>query len=352
MSTIAEQLGLSQETVQRLIGDYLNAHILAVFAYALYIMIFGATMRLMVQRGQWSPRRITLTVILCLIWAFATVSLGVAWNAMYATYVTHGQTQDAIFGYMLGIGSGNFTSQRLSLNLALAVTTALNAILAELINIWRCWELYHRNWLVPVVPFLGVICGLLSQVFALVTLYPSSGPKYASSLALINWTVVYYAVTASVNILTTTLIITRILLVSGLKRARTYRGLIAILIESAFLYSATYIVYLALYVRDAPSADRDAFVYVQGLLSAVTATAPTLIIGRVVTGEAHPDDSWTRTCLPHMSTTVRRTAESIRFASFRPARTQDTNAVELPNASSEFDSSEQQSKARGDRDVA
>ncbi|KAF9009328.1 hypothetical protein BDZ89DRAFT_1167996 [Hymenopellis radicata] len=87
MSTIAEQLGLSEEAVQRLIGDYLNAHILAVFAYALYIMIFGATMRLMVQRGQWSPRRITLTVILCLIWAFATVSFGVAWNAMYATYV-------------------------------------------------------------------------------------------------------------------------------------------------------------------------------------------------------------------------------------------------------------------------
>ncbi|KAF9014468.1 hypothetical protein BDZ89DRAFT_1076590 [Hymenopellis radicata] len=73
MSTIAEQLGLSEETVQRLIGDYLNAHILAVFAYALYIMIFGAPMRLM-------------------------VSFGVAWNAMYATYVTHGQTQDAIFG--------------------------------------------------------------------------------------------------------------------------------------------------------------------------------------------------------------------------------------------------------------
>lgn len=66
----------------------------------------------------------------------------------------------------------------------------------------------------------------------------------------INWTIVYYSVTAALNVLTTSLILIRILSIGGIKSARTYRGLIEILIESALLYSVVYIVYLALYVRD------------------------------------------------------------------------------------------------------
>ncbi len=90
------------------------------------------------------------------------------------------------------------------------------------------------------------------------------------SLAQVNWTVVYDATLAAVNVLTTTLILARIISVCGIKHVRTYGGLIGILIESAFLYSTTYIILLVLYLRDAASADRESFVYVQGLLNAVT----------------------------------------------------------------------------------
>ncbi|KAF8912262.1 hypothetical protein CPB85DRAFT_604746 [Mucidula mucida] len=83
----------------------------------------------------------------------------------------------------------------------------------------------------------------------MVTTY-SSDPLMTASTSQVNWTIVYYAVTTSVNILTTLLIIIRILSVGGLKRVRTYRGILGILIKSAFLHSATYMVFLGLYARD------------------------------------------------------------------------------------------------------
>ncbi len=150
---------------------------------------------------------------------------------------------------------------------------------------WRCWELYQRRWIVVVLPILGVIAGLseiiqvvylsfieflphsVSHAFVLVTLFPVEGsPATTANWAQIDWTIVYYGITASINILTTSLIIIRILCVGGFKHARTYRGIIEIMVESAVLYSGIYIVYFSLYV----GSDGYAFFYVEGLVNAVT----------------------------------------------------------------------------------
>ncbi len=93
-------------------------------------------------------------------------------------------------------------------------------------------------------------------------------------MSQVNWTIVYYAVTTSANILTTLLIIIWILSVGGLKSVRTYRGILEILIESAFLYSATYVLFLGLYARDtALSYWSVSNWYVVGLLNAVTVSS-------------------------------------------------------------------------------
>ncbi|KAF9030234.1 hypothetical protein BDZ89DRAFT_1132536 [Hymenopellis radicata] len=145
------------------------------------------------------------------------------------------------------------------------------------------------------------------------------------SLNEINWQIVYYSITAGTNVLTTFLIIFRILSLGGLKSARTYRGLLEILVESAFLYSATYIIYLVLLLRDFHlpywSYTSD---YMYGLINAVTALAPTMIIQRVMSGGARPNDSWIHSSLPSMGSTMRSLEESIQFDSVHPAQTQDT----------------------------
>ena len=62
------------------------------------------------------------------------------------------------------------------------------------------------------------------------------------------------------------------------------------------------------------------YCYCQGI-------APTLIIARVAAGHARPDDSWTRTSLPHLRTTMQSFAESMHFV--RPAGRNDTTDIDL-----------------------
>ncbi len=45
MTSLGSELGLSEETVQRIIGDDLNVHLITVFTYGLYTIIFIVTIR-------------------------------------------------------------------------------------------------------------------------------------------------------------------------------------------------------------------------------------------------------------------------------------------------------------------
>lgn len=45
MPSIAQVFGWSEEVAERLVGDYLNQHVIAVFSYAIYTMLFVGTMR-------------------------------------------------------------------------------------------------------------------------------------------------------------------------------------------------------------------------------------------------------------------------------------------------------------------
>ncbi|KAF8907153.1 hypothetical protein CPB85DRAFT_1312529 [Mucidula mucida] len=277
---------------------------------------FGSTIRHIVARGEWHLRRIVLTGVVCLIWALATVNLGIYWNSLYTTYVAHSQTQDSLLRYIY----------ETDLNIVVRTTVAVNAMLAELMNTWRCWELYQRRWIIVVLPLLGVIAGLISHAFVLVTLFPVEGsPATTANWAQIDWTIVYYGITASINILTTSLIIIRILCVGGFKHARTYRGIIEIMVESAVLYSGIYIVYFSLYV----GSDGYAFFYVEGLVNAVTAVAPTMIIGSAMAGDTRPDDEWKGSeSMPDIQTVD---GGNLRFASMAQTTTQ-SEAVELPTS--------------------
>ncbi|KAF9008669.1 hypothetical protein BDZ89DRAFT_1078783 [Hymenopellis radicata] len=78
------------------------------------------------------------------------------WSGLYSTFVTFGQSRDSILGYILQVGDGSWSKRKLAINIVADTTIALNGILAELVNIWRCWELYHKNWFVVGFPLAGV----------------------------------------------------------------------------------------------------------------------------------------------------------------------------------------------------
>ncbi|KAF8906088.1 hypothetical protein CPB85DRAFT_899547 [Mucidula mucida] len=153
-----------------------------------------------------------------------------SWNGLYATYVTHGQSQDSILQYIFAIGNGTRSSKRFTLKVVLTITVEFNAMLPEPTNTWRYWELYHYSWFVVAPPFLGVIMGLSSQAFALVAQCP---PRPTEPFSLSPATdQLDRRLLFCYSTLTTLFIILQILLVTGVKHARTYRGLIEILVPA------------------------------------------------------------------------------------------------------------------------
>ncbi|KAF9004155.1 hypothetical protein BDZ89DRAFT_1145741 [Hymenopellis radicata] len=318
MSTVEQEFGLSADDAEHLIGGLLNASVIEIFCYGLYTMIFGLTMRQTVSRGEWPIQRIVLTSVICVIWVFATAYVAMTWGILYISFVSHGQSRESVLDYYF------FWSTAQLYFLAIQRTfIALNAVFADLVNIWRCWALYDRSMAAVVLPLLGVVCGLISHAFRTVTMLSSSSSQL--TLADTNWFIVYCSVTAATNILTTSLIIYRILSFTGLRGARTYRGIIEIFIESAFLYSATYVVYLAITVHDfyVPYWAFGNW-YIAAFVNSVTAAAPTLIVGRVVAGETHPRDPSLESGL----TIPRSIVDGILFASMSARR---NTTVQLPN---------------------
>ncbi|KAF9026901.1 hypothetical protein BDZ89DRAFT_826331 [Hymenopellis radicata] len=151
---------------------------------------------------------------------------------------------------------------------------------------WRCWVVYARSWKVFV--YLGpcLIMDIVSTVSSM------SHPVISA-----KWTLVYYVSTVITDTLGTFLIVYRILRVTG--DFKTYRSLIEVLLESGFIYSASYTALLLVFAYEFFTLD---------------AIAPTLVIARVMAGMSRPDDSWTQDSLPHLESDVLSPGASMQFA--------------------------------------
>ncbi|KAF8868583.1 hypothetical protein CPB85DRAFT_1362755, partial [Mucidula mucida] len=106
---------------------------------------------------------------------------------------------------------------------------AISSSLTEFVNIWRCWELYHRRWTIIVIPFVAVICGLVTYGTAVSSWYRASSPIFFAPGQQIIMTIEYCALTAATNITLTSLVIGRIVAIGSWRHIRTYSGLIEIM---------------------------------------------------------------------------------------------------------------------------
>lgn len=170
---------------------------------------------------------------------------------------------------------------------------------------------------------------------------------------------IYYALSVATNVLCTVLIIFRILRVTGFSGLNTYRGVIEILVESAALYSAMYIVYIIIETNAFYDTHlNESELFPGAMIGAVTVSnpfapvqnhtksetenqgiAPTLIIARVAAGHARPDHTW-RHSSPMSTKSVSHTVASVlRFRtthSISAAQTRDVDldAAEIASTSS------------------
>ncbi|KAF8868971.1 hypothetical protein CPB85DRAFT_1447514 [Mucidula mucida] len=119
---------------------------------------------------------------------------------------------------------------------------------AEMINALGA---YFNSTVIEALAY-GLYAIVFSGLNMTVTFGYAAGTPDLSKANRVNWNIVYYSVATTTNILITSMIIFCILSVGGIENARTYSGLIQILVQSALLYSVTYITYLGVYAREHP----------------------------------------------------------------------------------------------------
>ncbi|KAK0468871.1 hypothetical protein IW261DRAFT_1677118 [Armillaria novae-zelandiae] len=166
-------------------------------------------------------------------------------------------------------------------------------------QIWRCWIVWGRTWLIVVVPIACTTLAIITR--GIITYYSSFGPvenmspqaQYLEHLQKtgVNWAVLYSSSVLATLLWCTIFIVYRILRVGGIAAGmRVYHRLVEILVESAALYSAVIVVLLVFEVRSDATE-----IYVEEFAISMRGIVPTILVGRIAAGHARPDDSWSET---------------------------------------------------------
>ncbi|SJL15723.1 uncharacterized protein ARMOST_19227 [Armillaria ostoyae] len=192
---------------------------------------------------------------------------------------------------------------------------------ADGLVLYRFFVIYNRSMWVAVVPAVIFLAGIGTSVGLCVSLAKAEDSFWAHTT--IRFGIAYWAISVSLNVIFTCLIIIRLLIIRrqvkaiiGSSHGTHYTSIVAILVESASLYSAWALVFLITYARDS---------WVQNILlpplGQIQGIAPLLIIMRVVSGRA-----WSK------STDLNTSSMQFRPASYQ--RSGPSNVVPLNHLSS------------------
>ncbi|KAK0210885.1 hypothetical protein DFS33DRAFT_1378862 [Desarmillaria ectypa] len=253
----------------QVLDAYLNTMILQALLLGAYSCILVVTLWYMFRRKEHQYREFMLFTVLSL-YILAVVDFAFNWSFTRTAFITDGQ------------------------NFWRLISTAL----ADIALIWRCWIVWGRRWLIVLIP---ILCTITSATIKSIQTYHGlrdmvdSVSQESAQGTSIDLTTVYIAMALATTLLCTILIVYRIVSVGGARYAsgiRTYRGAIEVVVESAALFSVSLIIYVALVAHNSVADD-----YLDVIAAAFRGIAPTLIVGRVASGHAHPDDSWKETRL-------------------------------------------------------
>ncbi|KAF8881451.1 hypothetical protein BD779DRAFT_1011370 [Infundibulicybe gibba] len=155
--------------------------------------------------------------------------------------------------------------------------------LAQMILLYRCWIIWDSRWVVVAVPGFLALLALVGE-FALVGLQVS---PIDTMHIFIPTGIATNSVSLVVNALTTSLIVTKILLTSrevrpvlGSNSHRSFRIVVALLIESGLLMFAFQLVYVVLFFQ-VP------FDIISNSTTQIYGITPTLLNIRVAMGTAY-----------------------------------------------------------------
>ena len=115
--------------------------------------------------------RIGSVVLITTMWILVTIHGSICWAELDNIYIRHGGTQKAQLGAQLFSRYGelflqyviDFAVTFISLLLAditmVYMYTVIPLHVSRHLQIWRCWVLYGRRWLVVMIPGLSLVAG-------------------------------------------------------------------------------------------------------------------------------------------------------------------------------------------------
>ncbi|KAF5385551.1 hypothetical protein D9757_006746 [Collybiopsis confluens] len=277
---------------------WLQGAFLGAIAYGIEFVLYSmACQMLWVHRRRYSPsprRNIFLICYISVIFILST---------LYLVGLLEFTQLSFIDGRNIEGGPNNFEEVMFSLPIDMLanVIMVLNAWLCDIINVWRCFVIY-QGCTIPaiIVNAVPMLLYLASIAFGILFLKQVGTPAQSPWLASgINFTIPYYAMSLALNILVTCLIVTRLLFhrhritrAIGSGHGSQYTSLVAIIIESAAIYSAFALAFLIPFGLNSPVAQ----LFLQAL-SLIQGLTTFLIIFRIAQGKGYSEEAITNSNL-------------------------------------------------------
>ncbi|KAK0500937.1 hypothetical protein EDD18DRAFT_784661 [Armillaria luteobubalina] len=263
-------------SMQSVLGDEINRVILAAHLQGMYSGVVAVALwTIFMQKSR--PVALALVIIIIIVYIMTFASFSLNWSTVRSALVGNGENILTQVTRIEETGTAAI--------LATGIMGALSTLLVDSIMIWRCWLVWGQRWQIVLLPSLCLAAGIACKMVI-------TKQKYfydANGLVFLS---VYAGLTLATTLLSTLLIIYRILTVAratdgGGNGSRAYRHVIEVFIESSALYAVSLIVYVACIARG-----NIGLPYLDPIAGFARGIAPTLLLGRVGAGHARPDDSW------------------------------------------------------------
>ncbi|SJL07045.1 uncharacterized protein ARMOST_10388 [Armillaria ostoyae] len=256
------------------LGSNLDSAILYSLLHGIYTGVVAVTLRNIFMTKS-LPVRKAMIVVIIILHIVTTIDFGLRFSFIHSTFVNDGQS--LVTKYLFSSSPGSTMA-------GIDATSAICSVLADATMIWCCWIVWRQCWLPILLPILLLMC---ATVFKIIAIHETSIAVNYSSYNV--YFMIYSSSMLATTLLCTALIIYQIVTIvrAGGGGLRVYRHVIEVFIESSALYSITLIIYIGLYSRD----DWTGY-YITTIAAIARGIAPTLLVGRVAAGHAHPDDSW------------------------------------------------------------
>ncbi|KAJ7068609.1 hypothetical protein C8F01DRAFT_1247109 [Mycena amicta] len=258
---------------------YFDMAVIEAVCYGLYVALFFVTASTIIARRQilLNSASIGLHIVVVLMFILASIHMATRWFIVKSAFVYNGDTPLTTAAY---VSSPPFSVEVLEATVFTTNTFFSDSILASLEMLDYLGTRRKDRRYPDVVYILGYLSVAQQGRFLRHEALPRD--------AYVQFSAPYFILSLCTTLLCTLLILLRIVLMTraSLGKLRSYGAVIEMVVESAALYSATLIAFIAL----GSFSENDA--YPQAILGPMTGIAPTLIVARVSLGLSRPDPSW------------------------------------------------------------